>query len=190
MDYFTYLRSMDYQTPGITMNNNYKYMNMNIPNIDMERAFPWPLTFQSKSTQYNLNQLINEVKNSVGNEKDDEIMYSAMAKMAPNDEQRDIINDIKGNEMIHNKIFRKIFTELTGVVLPENTMDTATTATMNKSYPDMLKEAFSGELKAIERYRELLAYAPNMEIYSMIMYVMTDEIRHALKYNYLMMMNK
>lgn len=187
MDYFTYLRGMDYQMANPTMNNQY----MGMPSMDMGSALPWPLTFQSKSTQYNLNQLITGVKNSVGNEKDDEIMYSAMAKMAPNDEQREIINGIKENEMVHNKIFRKIFTELTGVVLPENTMDTTmATNNMNKTYPEMLKEAFNGELKAIERYRELLAYAPNMEIYSMIMYVMTDEIRHALKYNYLMMMNK
>lgn len=188
MDYFTYLRGMDYQMQNPAMSNNYQYMNM--PNMDMGGTTPWPLTFQAKSTQYNLNELITGVKNSVGNEKDDEIMYTAMAKMAPNDEQREIITGIKENEMIHNKIFRKIFTELTGVVLPENITNNTTTTPMNKTYPDMLKEAFNGELKAIERYRELLAYAPNMEIYSMIMYVMTDEIRHALKYNYLMMLNK
>lgn len=186
MDYFTYLRSLDYSMANHITNNNCRYMNMagNIP-----RTEPWPLTFQDKSTQFNLNELINGVKNSVGNEKDDEIMYTTLAEMAPDDDQREIIISIKDNEMVHNRIFRKIFTELTGVVLQENAMNTPTTAN-TKSYMDMLKDAFMGELKAIERYRELLAYAPNMEIYSMIMYVMTDEIRHALKYNYLMMLNK
>ncbi len=188
MDYFTYLRNIDYTMSNPNMMNNNQYMNMM---ADMNNTQPWPLTFQDKSTQYNLNKLITGVKNSVGNEKDDEIMYTNLAKMAPNDEQKDIILSIKDNEMIHNRIFRKIFNELTGVILPENSINTATTATMtNKSYTDMLQDAFMGELAAIERYRELLAYAPNMEIYSMIMYVMTDEIRHALKYNYLMMLNK
>lgn len=187
MDYFTYLRNLDYSISNPIANNNYQYMNIA---GDVGRAEPWPLTFQGRSTQFNLNQLITGVKNSVGNEKEDEIMYTALAEMAPNDEQKEIIISIKDNEIIHNKIFRKIFTELTGVVLQENTMNTQTPATNNKSYMDMLKEAFMGELAAIERYRELLAYAPNMEIYSMIMYVMTDEIRHAFKYNYLITLNK
>lgn len=187
MDYFTYLRNLDYSRSNAMVNNSYQYMNM-AGNIG--RTEPWPLTFQDKSTQYNLNELINGVKNSVGNEKDDEIMYTSLAEMAPNDEQKEIIISIKDNEIVHNKIFRKIFTELTGVVLQENAMNTTNTTTNNKSYMDMLKDAFMGELAAIERYRELLAYAPNMEIYSMIMYVMTDEVRHALKYNYLMMLNK
>ena len=68
MDYFTYLRGMDYQMQSPAMSGNYQYMTM--PNIDMGGAAPWPLTFQSKSTQYNLNELITGVKNSVGNEKD------------------------------------------------------------------------------------------------------------------------
>lgn len=187
MDYFTYLRNLDYSISNPITNNNYQFMNIA---GDVGRAEPWPLTFQGRSTQFNLNQLITGVKNSVGNEKEDEIMYTALAEMAPNDEQKEIIISIKDNEIIHNKIFRKIFTELTGVVLQENTMNAMNTTTNNKSYIDMLKDAFMGELAAIERYRELLAYAPNMEIYSMIMYVMTDEIRHAFKYNYLMTLNK
>lgn len=188
MDYFTYLRNLDYSRSN-PMSNNYQYMNLT---GSTGRIEPWPLTFQDKSTQYNLNELINGVKNSVGNEKDDEIMYTSLAEMAPNDEQKEIIISIKDNEIVHNKIFRKIFTELTGVVLQENTMNSPNNKNMqfNKSYMEMLKEAFMGELSAIERYRELLAYAPNMEIYSMIMYVMTDEIRHAAQYNYLMMLNK
>lgn len=187
MDYFTYLRNLDYSASNPIANNNYQYMNIS---GEVVRTEPWPLTFQSKSTQFNLNQLITGVKNSVGNEKDDEIMYTSLAQMAPDDEQKEIILSIKDNEMVHNRIFRKIFTELTGVVLQENAMNTPSNTANNKTYMEMLKDAFMGELAAIERYRELLAYAPNMEIYSMIMYAMTDEIRHALKYNYLMMLNK
>lgn len=187
MDYFTYLKNLDYSRANPMANNNYQYMNF-MGNVS--RVEPWPLTFQDKSTQYNLNELINGVKNSIGNEKDDEIMYTALAEIAPNNEQKEIIISIKDNEIVHNRIFRKIFTELTGIVPQENTMNTPVNTVNNKSYMDMLQIAFMGELAAIERYRELLAYAPNMEIYSMIMYVMTDEIRHALKYNYLMMLNK
>lgn len=181
MDYFTYLRGMEYMPQ-----NQY----MNFGNNLNTQATPWVLDFQNKSTQYNLNNLITGIKNSIENEAEDETMYAMLAKLAPNDEQRDVILDIQSNEMLHGKIFKKIFNELTGVILQDTVSNTSKMSTTNTNYMDTLKEAFMGELMAIERYRELLAYAPNMEIYSMIMYVMTDEIRHALKYNYLMMLNK
>ena len=56
-------------------------------------------------------------------------------------------------------------------------------------YLDTLKKVFMGELKANEKYRELLAYAPNKEIYSMLFYIFADELRHANLYNYLITLN-
>jgi len=187
MDYFTYFRSTEYGMPNT--NSPYSFQpfgnNLNVPTNT-----PWPIDFQDKSTQYNLNKLIASVKDSVGNEAEDEIEYNKMAKLAPNDEQREIINAIKENEMIHNKIFRKIFMELTGVVLPTTNVTNMPDEKNSMNYADMLKNAMFGEFKAVERYREMLAYAPNKAIYDMIMYVMTDEINHAIKYNYLIMLNK
>ena len=187
MDYFTYFRGMEYGMPGANPQYGYQGFgnNLNTPSIT-----PWPLDFQEKSTQYNLNKLITGVKDSIGNEAEDEMEYNKLARLAPNEEQRDIINSIKENEIIHNKIFRKIFTELTGVVLPSANVTTMPDEKDAMNYVEMLKKAMFGELKAVERYRELLAYAPNKCIYDMIMYVMTDEIRHAIKYNYLLMLNK
>ena len=186
MDYFTYIRGMEYGMPNNTPYNFQPFgYNLNA-NTDMA----WPLTFQDKSVQFNLNKLITIVKESVADEQKDEMEYNMMAKLAPNDEQRDIIYSIRDNEKIHNKIFRKIFTELTGVVLQDNNNEIKMDENKNKNYIDLLKEALMGELKAVERYREMLAYSPNKNIYNMIMYVLTDEIRHAIKYQYLLYLNK
>lgn len=180
MDYFTYLRGGNFP-------------NMNFENSDFgnsySAAMPWPLSFQDKSVQFNLNSLITMVKNSITNEGKDNLEYTALAKLAPNEEQEKMIYSIRDDEMLHGKILRKIFSELTGVMIPE-TMQNTNNSTNTKTYMQMLDEAFKGELKAIERYREMLAYAPNKEIYSMLMYIMTDEIRHALKYEHLMLLNK
>ncbi|MBR5227580.1 MAG: ferritin-like domain-containing protein [Clostridia bacterium] len=191
MDYFTYLRSGDYGYSDVNnmnfggQNFGYSLASNQMPNM------PWPLDFQSKSTQYNLNKLITGIKSSINNEQDDELEYMRLAELAPNNEQKEIINSIKDNEIIHSKILRKIFTELTGVVIPENpTQKNATMSKDNSNYTELLTKAMLGELRAVERYREFLAYAPNMEIYNMIMYILTDEIRHAIKYQYLLMLNK
>lgn len=187
MDYFTYLRSIEYGMPN--SNSPYNFQTFG-NNLNMPSNIPWPLDFQDKSTQYNLNKLIASVKESVGNEAEDEMEYNNMAKLAPNDEQKNVINYIKENEITHNKIFRKIFTELTGVVLPLANTTITPESKPQLSYTELLKNAMFGEFKAVERYREMLAYAPNTEIYNMIMYVMTDEINHAIKYSYLLMLNK
>lgn len=191
MDYFTYLRGGNY---GFSDVNNMNFAGQNFGyNLASNQMtnMPWPLDFQSKSTQYNLNKLITGIKNSINNEQDDELEYMQLAELAPNKEQKEIINSIKDNEVIHSKILRKIFTELTGVVIPENPMPKNTTISKDSStYTELLTKAMLGELSAVERYREFLAYAPNMEIYNMIMYILTDEMRHAIKYQYLLMLNK
>ena len=53
------------------------------------------------------------------------------------------------------------------------------------SYKEGLKKAFFGELDAVKKYRKVLAAMTDKENYNMIMEIMTDEIIHANKYNYL-----
>lgn len=166
---------------------------MNCPYMGLSRLdtnIAWPLTFQDKSIQYNLNEAIQGIKESVADEKEDEMFYEQLIAKAKNEKDKKIIEGIRDDERIHNQIFRKIFTELTGVILP--TMDMGTTNKMpdNMTYIDGLTKAFMGELNAVEKYRKIMAFMPNKELYNMIMYIMTDEIRHAIKYNYLIMMNK
>ena len=167
MDYFNYY----------TNYNNYYMPRENLP---------WILDFSNKSVQYNLNTAIQMIKNSVSDEAEDAAMYEALINMAPNQEAKEIITNIRDDEKIHNKLLREIFTELTGVVLPPNT-EAATYPKL--TYTDGIKEAFMGELKAVEKYREILTYMPNKELYDKILYIMTDEMKHAIKYNYLITMH-
>ncbi len=163
MDYFNYY----------TNYNNYFYPR---------ETTPWILDFTNKSFQYNLNTAVTMVKNSVADETEDAAMYDALINMAPNQEAKDIITSIRDDEKIHNRLLRDIFTELTGVVLQPNT----SVGNYEKiTYLDGIKKALMGELKAVEKYREILAYMPNKELYNKVLYIMTDEMKHAIKYNYL-----
>lgn len=179
MDYYTYLRNLEYLNQ---MQNNFTDIR-----VDNE---PWPLTFQNKSSQYILSKAIEQVKEYITDENEDEMFYDNLISLAPSDEQKKIIADIRDDERIHVKIFRKIFTQLTGVVLPMAMPNMKKTEYENMTYMDGLKKALFGELDAIKKYRETIAYMPNKELYDMFMYVLTDEIRHADKYNYLITLNK
>jgi len=166
MDYFNYY----------TNYNNYYVPRVNVP---------WILDYTNKSFQNNLNIAISKTKDSVSDEVEDTTMYEALIKIAPNEEAKEIITNIRDDEKIHNRLLREVFTELTGVVLPTNAQ---TTNYENTNYIDGIKKALMGELKAVEKYREILTYVPNKELYNKIFYIMTDEMKHAIKYNYLITM--
>jgi len=166
MDYFNYYTNF----------NNY---------YSSREDTPWILDFTNKSFQYNLNTAVNMIRNSVADEAEDAAMYDALINMAPNQEAKEIITNIRDDEKIHNRLLREIFTKLTGVVLPPSSGN----ANYEKlTYLDGIKKAFMGELKAVEKYREILSYMPSKELYNKILYIMTDEMKHAMKYNYLITM--
>lgn len=179
MDYFTYMRNLELMNQ---MNNNYD----DTMRVDNQ---PWPLTFQNKSKQYLLSKSIEQVKEYIMDEINDTDFYTRLIALAPNEEQKKIIEDIRNDERIHTQIFSKIFTELTGVVLPiSNQMDT-TVADNSFTYKEGLKKALFGELDAVKKYREIMAYMPSKDLADMFFYVLSDEIRHANKYNYLISVN-
>lgn len=74
---------------------------------------PWPLTFQDKSVQYNLNKLVNVIRVSIMDEEKEVGMYDNLAKLAPDDEQKNIILSIAQNEAMHSQILKKIFYQTT-----------------------------------------------------------------------------
>lgn len=43
-----------------------------------------------------------------------------------------------------------------------------------------------GELKAVERYRNIRAGLPNRYYRDMVFEILTDELKHASKYNFIM----
>lgn len=178
MDYFAYLRNLELMNQ---IQNSY-----DISRLENE---PWPLTFQNKSKQFLLSKSIEHVKEYIMDEINDANFYNKLIALAPNEEQKKIIEDIRDDEKIHTQIFRKIFTELTGVVLPTSNQMPQEMMKENFSYKEGLKKALFGELDAVKKYRETMAYMPSKDLADMIMYVMTDEIRHANKYNYLISIN-
>jgi hypothetical protein len=55
---------------------------------------------------------------SVQSEREDELFYDYLLSLAPTEEQREIIASIRDDERKHNKMFREIYYELTGLDIP------------------------------------------------------------------------
>ncbi|AGK97004.1 ferritin-like domain-containing protein [Clostridium pasteurianum] len=122
------------------------------------------------------------IEGAVAGEREDELFYDYLINAAPTQEAKNIIASIRDDEIKHNKMFRKIYTELTGKVLPP-TQDMA--FEKPPSYCDGIKRALQGELGAVQRYRRILFALQNRVHINMLTEIITDEIRHANLYNFL-----
>ncbi|GIO97891.1 hypothetical protein J14TS5_29770 [Paenibacillus lautus] len=54
------------------------------------------------------------------------------------------------------------------------------------SFIEGVEKALMGELRAVEKYRNIRAGMPNRYYRDMIFEIITDELKHASKYNFIM----
>ena len=130
-----------------------------------------------------LNQAIELIRQSVGDEKEDELFYDSLIKQAPTEKEKEIIRSIRDDERKHNQILRQLYYEFTGQVIPVDT--SVVNANNEQIYKEKLEKALFGELNAVVRYRRIMGTMPSGNSYTLLMSIMTDELRHANKYNFL-----
>lgn len=130
-----------------------------------------------------LNQAIESIRQSVADEREDEMFYDNLIKLAPTEKEKEIITSIRDDERKHNQILRELYHSFTGQMIPPN-LSTPNIDT-SLSYKEQLEKALFGELDAVVRYRRILGTMPSGRSYTLLMSIMTDELRHASKYNFL-----
>ena len=111
------------------------------------------------------------------------MFYNTIINQAPSEKEKNIIRGIRDDERRHNQILRNLYYEFTNEYLPVNNQIGNINTNMN--YKDNLKKALFGELSAVTKYRKIMGAMPTKDSYTLLMSIMTDEIRHANEYNYL-----
>ena len=136
-----------------------------------------PMSYKS------LQEALALVKDAVTGEREDELFYDYLISEAPSQEEKEIIISIRNDEQKHNRMFRRIYQDFTGqtIVAPGNV-----TFEKPTSYVDGIRRALFGELGAVERYRNIRAGLPNRYYRDMVFEILTDEQKHASKYNYIL----
>jgi len=132
-----------------------------------------------------LQMALNDIRKAVQAEREDELFYDYLIKEAPTTDEKTIISSIRDDERRHNRIFRMIYEDLAGENLPAGEEEAFEKP---ESYLDGIKRALFGELAAVERYRIIRRMIPGP--YKEILFdIITDELKHASKYNYLFTLN-
>lgn len=134
-----------------------------------------------------LQRCLEIIKESVQGEKNDELFYNYLISTAPTDEEKMIITSIRNDEIKHNKMFRAIYKYFTN---KDITASEDETFQRPASYIDGIRVALFGELSAVERYRNIKKCLPLGTFRDMLFEIITDEIKHAIKYNYIFSLNK
>ena len=128
------------------------------------------------------NQAIGLIRKSVSNEKTDEMFYDILIKQATTEKEKNIIRTIRNDERKHNQILRRLYFEFTVQTLQ---LTGPTTETSETAYKENLEKALFDELDAVKKYRKILGVMPSGSCYILLMSIMTDELIHASKYNFL-----
>jgi rubrerythrin len=128
-------------------------------------------------------QLIRE---AISSEKEDQLFYEYLVSAAPTNEEKLIIAAIRDEEKKHNRLFRKIYKDITGKEAPPVEGEEFQRP---KTYRDGLVKALFGELAAVEKYRVIRQGLPNTYYRDILFNIITDEMKHSAKYNYLFTLN-
>ena len=134
-----------------------------------------------------LEQSLKMIYDAVQGEKEDELFYSYLISIAPTQAEKDIIASIRDDERKHNRMFREIYKFFTGQDIP---ISQDVNFERPTSYKQGLRDALFGELSAVERYRDIRAGLPTEYYRDMVFEILTDELKHADKYNYLLTLNR
>ena len=133
-----------------------------------------------------LQEALEGVKKAVQGEKEDELFYDYLISVAPTSDEKEIIGSIRDDERRHNRLFREIYKDFTDMEVEAGGEETFEKP---KSYLEGIKKALFGELGAVERYRAIRRGLPMGPYRDILFDIITDELKHASKYNYLFTLN-
>ena len=144
----------------------------------------------------NISQAVELIRKSVGDERADELFYEQLIKQAPSEKEKNIICSIRDDEKKHNSILRELYFNITGQMIQPEPMPMMNMENNNcddkdeskASYKENLEKGLFGELDAVVKYRRIMGAMPSGDSYILVMSIMTDELRHSSKFNYLIHM--
>lgn len=146
---------------------------------------------QEVTTQESVRPITNKyvlemIEEAIEDEREDAEEYKKFAEKFQDKEDKDIIRNIYMDELKHEKMMKDIYYQLTGEKYQDN--DSSTQSAEAAAYENMsgeLSKRIMAELDGAEFYRKLYYTFLTLEIRDILFEIMTDELIHAQKLNYL-----
>ncbi|NLC44775.1 MAG: rubrerythrin [Clostridiales bacterium] len=190
MAYYDYLNiPNEPAVPGMNYWNGYDYYNtageMPHPPRPPKPEPPPVVCPQPKEDYYtypaNLDDALKLIEKAVMGEAHDIKFYEILMKLCGKDD-KDLFEKIIADERKHAQLFRTIYCELTGHVLPDAPGEKVIPP---KSCCEGIEMAILDELDAVVKYRRILYAMQDRRHINMMVEIITDEQKHAQKLNLL-----
>ena len=94
---------------------------------------------------------------------------------------KNLIESIRDDELNHNKIFKKMYSQITG----KEAETKEEPFTPPKSFRIGIEDAIGSELDAVKKYREIMGGLPSLYYRDQVFNIISDEIRHSGIYNFI-----
>lgn len=137
-------------------------------------------------TQEAFYKALDLMKEAVQDERADELLYDYLITVAPAQEEKNIIASIRDDERNHRKWFKEIYLYYTDEEIESKNGEEFVKPV---TYLDGISKAVFGELGALEKYRFIREGLPSRYYRDTVFRILTDEMKHATKYNYILSKN-
>jgi|GEM_PF-3276343 len=127
-------------------------------------------------------KILDMILEAIADERGDAEYYAKLTHMAKSQEEKNILNGIRMDEQKHEKIFRRIYSMLTG---KEASVETKLKKVGNNLRDEYRKSVFE-ELETVEFYKKMYIALKSQDIRNMLYDIITDEQSHATKLTYLL----
>lgn len=143
-------------------------------------------TYGMDFTKEAFDKALDLIEEAVQDERSDELFYDYLISVAPTQEEKSIIASIRDDERNHRKWFREIYKYYTGENIESKNGEEFVKP---ESYIAGVSKAVFGELGALEKYRFIREGLPSRLYRDTVFRILTDEMKHATKYNYILNKN-
>lgn len=178
MENFNYLPGMMCMLPCMTTQNQY----MSAPVLYERPQTPADTGLEAYTYPANVPGALRHLQEAVAGEAEDRRFYQYLIDNAPSNEDKEIITGIRDDEISHFGLFRQVYYQLTGQMLPP---PQESVFVRPASYCEGIKRAIRGEQNAVRKYREILFALQDRVLINILTGIITDELRHGILYNYL-----
>lgn len=142
---------------------------------------------RSSNMTEDLKEAIEIIKKMINSFDDNKRAYELLLSLANNNEDIKVIEDIMAEEIMHNKILRKIYFELTGKKIGDTRVSMYENNLLN--YKKNLQKLLERELHELSWYKKIMAAMPDRTKSLAIMDIITNKLKHASMYNFLIAKN-
>ena len=155
-------------------------------NVPYPNQFMLCSTYGMDFSMWAYNTALNLIREALQSERNDELKFNYLIENAPTQEEKDIITTIRDDERLNRQWYRDIYKFYTNEEVENNNGGEFTEP---DSFLDGIKSSIFESLFAMQRSRIIREGLPSRFIRDIVLRILTDEMKHATEYNYILTIN-